>query len=173
MTLLDDTGIAHPASSASHSSPVSSASGDLALPTYDPHHRLVTRHDLDDRIRELLPTALVHQLWLLLFDADDVQMPAMIPIGDLPLGDAPRAGGAPGGAEGVADLLTTLDREFGVASYVFVLERPGSADLTPVDRHWLDVLLGIATGRPFTVRAVYLCHDDGVTGFQEGEVSPD
>lgn len=132
--------------------------------TYDAHDRLTTRADLDRRIEGLLPTALVRQLWLLLFDADDVQMPAMIPIGDLALGHD-RADG-----EGIGDLLSTLDREFGVASYVFVLERPGPRDLTTDDIDWLGLLLGLADGRAFSVRAAYLSHDDGVTGFVRGEV---
>lgn len=136
----------------------------LGIPRYDPHCRLSTREDLDDRVEGLLPTAVVRQLWLLLFDGDDVQMPAMIPIGDLPL----HQGGADG--EGIGELLTTLDREFGVASYVFVLERPGSPDLTGDDRAWLAHVLGLADGRPFAVRAAYLCHDDGVTQYQRDEV---
>lgn len=136
-----------------------------AVPRYDPHCRLTTRRDLDDRVEGLLPTAVVRQLWLLLLDADDVQMPAMIPIGDLPL----RQGDADG--EGVGELLTTLDREFGVASYVFVLERPGSPDLTDDDRTWLAHVLTLGDGRPFAVRAAYLCHDDGVTQFQREDVA--
>lgn len=87
----------------------------------------------------------------------------MLPIGDLPLGDE-----TPGG-EGVVELLSTLDREFGVASYVFVLERPGGPEVTSADQEWLRYLLGVADGRPFAVRAAYLCHDGGVRGFEPGD----
>ena len=135
-----------------------------AVPSYEAHERLSTRVDLDRRIAGLLPYAIVKQLWLLLFDDDEVQMPAMIPIGDLPLFDGDADG------EGVAELLVGLDREFGVASYVFVLERPGPPDLSPEDRRWLAYLLGLSEGRPFSVRAAYLCHDVGVRGYERGEV---
>jgi hypothetical protein len=146
---------------------VTDSISDPATHAYDAHDRLIGRADLDRRIAGLLPTAVVRQLWLLLFDSDDVQMPAMIPIGDLPL----RQGDADG--EGLAELLTTLDREFGVASYVFVLERPGPAEPSSDDRRWLAHLLGAADGRPFSVRSVYLCHDSGVVGFEPGEVVDD
>jgi hypothetical protein len=141
--------------------------------TYDTHQPLVDRDALDRRISGLLPQALVEQLWLLLFDDDDVQMPAMIPIGDLPLleDSGVGRGGEPDG-EGIAELLGSLDREFGVASFVFVLERPGNAEPSASDRRRIAFLLGAADGRPFSVRSVYLCHDGGVRGFERPGETP-
>lgn len=155
MTRLTRTPLVDPSSR-----PPADARRSGGAPSHDDAHAPLTSPiELDRRIRELLPCAIVRQLWLLLFDSEDVQLPAMIPIGDLPL----RRGVADG--EGLEELLIALDREFGVASYVFVLERPGGPEPTPADRDWLRHLLGAADGRPFQVRAAYLCHDDGVRRF--------
>ncbi|RKR74219.1 hypothetical protein [Frondihabitans australicus] len=152
-------------STASESSATPQA-GPPPADTLDSHVPLTSRADLDQRVRQLLPCAAQRQLWLLLLDADDVQMPVMIPIGDLPLhADGPAVDG-----EGVLETLTMMTREFEVASFVFVLERSGSRSLTDDDAAWLSYLLEVGVGHGIRVRGVYLCHDDGVSGYDEGDL---
>lgn len=146
-----------------------SAHGDVGtgMPdALDAHTPLPARADLDRRVRQLIPCAVQRQLWLLLFDENDVQMPVMIPIGDLPLhADGPAVDG-----EGVLELLVMMAKEFTVASFVFVLEREGSRSLSDDDIAWLTYLLEVDAGRDFRVRAAYLCHDDGVSGYDDGDL---
>lgn len=136
-----------------------------ATEVLDSHRRLSTRADLDERIRQLIPCATQRQLWLLLLDDDDVQMPVMVPIGDLPLWGAPEtAGGADG--EGLVELLRSVGREFHAVSFVFVLERPGPAVLDSDDVSWLQHLLTADDHPGCAVRAVYVCHESGHAGFE-------
>lgn len=134
------------------------------LGSFDSHLPLDSTPALDARVRQLVPCAVQRQLWLLLFDADDVQMPIMIPIGDLPL----RTRTADG--EGLVELLSGLVREFQVASFVFVVERPGPAELRLSDRHWLHFLLHAATSEHYRVRRAYLGYSDGVIGYDSDDV---
>jgi hypothetical protein len=131
--------------------------------TLDSQVALVSRASLDARIRQLVPCATERQLWLVMLDRDDVQLPVMIPIGDLAVRAEQVA------AEGLADLLTTLTAELSPASFVFVAERPGSSAVTDDDRLWLTFLLGL-TSEAVRVRAAYLCHDDGVSGYDDGDL---
>jgi hypothetical protein len=134
--------------------------------TLDSHVPLVTRAALDRRVRQLVPCAVQRQLWLILLDADQVQLPVMIPIGDLPL----RCKSADG--EGLVELLAGLDREFGVGSFVFIMERPGPGALDDTDRGWLRFLLHACDDQKASIRGVYLCHDEGPIGF-DGSDLPD
>jgi hypothetical protein len=156
-----DAGSAHGDAGASH------GDAGAGLPdVLDAHTPLPARADLDRRVRQLIPCAVQRQLWLLLFDENDVQMPVMIPIGDLPLhADGPAVDG-----EGVLELLVMMAKEFTVASFVFVLEREGSRSLSDDDVAWLTYLLEVDAGRDFRVRAAYLCHDDGVSGYDEADL---
>lgn len=133
----------------------------------DAHLPLVSRVDLDRRVRQLIPCAVQRQLWLLMLDDDDVQMPVMIPIGDLPLTlDATSAE-----SDGIVDLLGSLHHDFGAASFVFVLERTGSRSLDDDDdSRWLAHLLTLGSTKGLRVRAVYLCHDEGVSGYDSADL---
>jgi hypothetical protein len=133
-------------------------------PTFDSHRSLATRCDLDSRVRQLVPCAVQRQLWLLLFDADDVQLPVMVPLGDIPL----RGGSADG--EGLIEMLRSLAREFGAESFVFILERPGPPSPRYDDRLWLTMLLSIGPTETFRVRAAYLAHDDGIAGYDMADL---
>lgn len=151
--------------------PVRSAlcSCEASPPSYlDSQLPLVTRADLDLRVRQLVPCALERHVWLALIDADDVQMPMLVPISNAP--ELPVIG--PGGCDLAMDrMLTTLDREFGVASFVFIYERPGGDVLDDADCAWLAALLSRPTGAGYRVRAAYLAHDGGVGGFEAGDLS--
>ncbi|AMM20820.1 hypothetical protein AX769_12550 [Frondihabitans sp. PAMC 28766] len=126
----------------------------------DSHAPLPSKADLDGRVRQLIPCAVQSQLWLLMFDGDDVQMPVMMPIGELLLeGDA-----------ALVDLLLALRREFGPESFVFMLERVGPRSLGDDDRAGLARLLTAGDGCGLLVRAAYLCHDDGVSGYDSGDL---
>ncbi|WP_345376909.1 hypothetical protein [Frondihabitans cladoniiphilus] len=141
----------------------SAPQSDLDPSLLDSHLPLTSPVLLDQRVRQLVPCAVQTQLWLLLLDADDVQLPVMIPIGDLPL----RASAAAG--EGLTELLGTLHREFGAASFVFIVERPGPARPSESDCEWIRHLCA-AGSEVYSIRRVYLCHDEGIASYDESDL---
>jgi hypothetical protein len=144
------------ASAFASSSPSVSSAGES---TFDSHRPLSSRVDLEARVRQLVPCAVQRQLWLLLLDADDVQLPVMVPLGDIPL----RGGSADG--EGLIEMLRSLAREFEASSFVFILERPGPPSPRYDDRLWLSMLLSVARTDAFDVRAAFLAHDAGIVRY--------
>jgi len=126
---------------------------------HDPHARLCSTDDLLARVRLLVPVAVRRQLWTLFLDADDVQLPMVVPLDGVPeVPDGPAV-------ERWGDALDEVAAEFGVASLVFVLERPGPVGPggpTASDRDWLSALTGLAAPRRYEVRAVLTCGTDGV-----------
>ena len=129
---------------------------------FDSHRLLTDPHDLDDRVRQLIPCAIRRQLWVILLDEDDLQIPVMVPIGELPLRRRE------GDDEGLGDMLTLLSEEYGAAAFVFVVERTGSSRLRDSDRNWLEFLSDLGVGRRFEVRAAYLSHDTGTVRYRPG-----
>jgi hypothetical protein len=132
-------------------------------PVFDSHRILTDPLDLDDRVRQLIPCGIRRRLWVILLDADDTQIPAMIPIGDLPT--RRRAADA----EGLIETLSLLDGDIGAARYVFVVERPGSSRLREDDLLWLQFLTDVGDEHGFDIRAVYLSHDTGTVRYTADE----
>lgn len=146
-----------------HSGP-SSTAVHAETAVLDSHLPLTAQAALDARVRQLVPTAVTRQVWLILLDSDDIQMPVMLPLGGLPQL-------APSGrAEGVAELLLSLHAEFQAATFVFLVERPGPATLVRADVDALRSLLIAGRDAPFQVRCAYLCHDDGVAAYDLAEL---
>ena len=135
--------------SASVSAPSSSAAP-------DPHLPVVSDLDLLRRVREFVPVAVRRQLWTLFLDADDVQLPMVVPLEGIPHWPDRLV------AERWGDALAAVSAEFGAVAVVFVLERPGASADTPSDVAWREVLTGLAGTRCYAVRAVFTCATDGV-----------
>jgi hypothetical protein len=123
---------------------------------HDPHAPVVGLDDLLERVRLLVPVAVRRQLWTLFFDADDVQLPMLVPLDGVPeLPDGPAV-------EHWGDALDEVAAEFGVATVVFVLERPGAARPTCSDLAWRAALVALGDARRYGVRAVVARATDGV-----------
>jgi hypothetical protein len=124
--------------------------------SHDPHAPVVGLDDLLARVRLLVPVAVRRQLWTLFFDADDVQLPMLVPLDGVPeLPDGPAV-------EHWGDALDEVAAEFGVATVVFVLERPGAARPTCSDLAWRAALVALGDARRYGVRAVVASATDGV-----------
>ncbi|MGN6125972.1 MAG: hypothetical protein ACTHON_05365 [Humibacter sp.] len=116
---------------------------------------LSTDDEIVERVGELVGAAIRRQVWLLLLDERDVQIPVLIPVGDLPPWP---------GDEGAvfARHLAEAVHNTAVAGVVVVWERPGGAALDDEDRAWArEISLGFA-GADLAVRGQLLSHDQGV-----------
>jgi hypothetical protein len=131
-------------------------------PGDDPHAPVRHVHDLVRHVEAIVPAAVRRQLWTLFFDDDDVPLPLMVPLEGIPELPDPSA------LDHYGDALAAVATEFGAATVAFVLERVGAASSRPSDRAWRDGLQALGRGRPFEVRPVLLCGDDGVSVLDPG-----
>ncbi|WP_209560898.1 hypothetical protein [Frigoribacterium sp. PvP032] len=138
-----------------------SSAGSAVAP--DPHRPVVSDDDLAARVTSLVPVAVRRQLWTLFFDADDVQLPILVPLEGVPEHPDRLA------MERWGDALEAVSTEFGVTAVVFVLERPGPSSATTSDHAWHRVLTGLSDARRFAVRAVFTCASDGVVVLQRDD----
>ena len=125
-------------------------------PAADPHRPVVTDDELLARVESLVPVAVRRQLWTLFLDADQVQLPMVVPLEGIPERPDRLA------VERWGDALDEVASEFGVSAVVFVLERPGPAVDSASDVAWRDALSGLSAARRYAVRAVLTCTSDGV-----------
>lgn len=115
---------------------------------------LTTDELLLDRIRELVGGAYRRQLWFMLLDDDDRQLPVLIPL-DVPERPEPEH------RVGFLPLLTGLVEELAVGSVAVILERPGPDTLSAGDRAWFAVLADASRGAGLRMRGPVLAHDHG------------
>lgn len=125
-------------------------------PVTDPHRPVVTDDELLARVESLVPVAVRRQLWTLFLDADQVQLPMVVPLEGIPERPDRLA------VERWGDALDEVASEFGVSAVVFVIERPGPAVDSASDVAWRDALSGLSEARRYAVRAVLTCTSDGV-----------
>jgi len=96
-----------------------------------------TDDEVLERVRAIVGQGVRRQLWFLLLDERDCQLPVVIPM-DIP----PRPRPAPGegivdAATAIAEFLDLLLETAQAAKVVIVYERPGPAELRPADLAWL------------------------------------
>ncbi|MDY0945074.1 hypothetical protein SOM11_03655 [Frigoribacterium sp. CFBP9039] len=125
----------------------------------DPHRPVPDEAALAARASELLPVAIRRQLWTLFFDADDVQLPMMVPFEGISEWPSPRA------VDDWGVALEAVVAEFHVAWLAFVVERPGASTASESDLAWRDALLALGATGGLVVRSVLGCSDDGVTSW--------
>jgi hypothetical protein len=128
----------------------------------DPHEPVRDVGDLVRHVEAIVPVAVRRQLWTLFFDDDDVPLPLMVPLEGIP--EMPDTSAL----EHYGDALAAVATEFGAATVAFVLERVGAATSRPSDRRWAEGLEVLGRGRPFEVRPVLLCGNDGVSVLEAG-----
>ncbi len=109
-----------------------------------------------DRVAQLVGSAIRRQLWLMLLDRDGVQLPVVIPIEDIPL--RPQSGHL---TELAARFAELLDSYAPGGSVILTLERPGGADLTAPDQAWASELR-TSFGSTLRITALFVASDDGI-----------
>jgi hypothetical protein len=129
----------------------------------DPHAPVRDVVDLVRHVEAIVPVAVRRQLWTLFFDADDVPLPLMVPLEDIP--EAPDGSAL----DHYGDALAAVADEFGAATVAFVVERIGGVAPCASDRCWGEGLRSLGRGRPFGVRPVLVCSDDGVCVLDPGD----
>lgn len=110
---------------------------------------------IEERVRALIGRACRHQLWFLFLDGNQVQLPLMIPLDDLP--SAPD--------DTVHDLARAMGRAMEAAnaeSIIVVIERYASAGLTSADIAWAQGIHDAFDLEKLHLRGVLLSHNRGV-----------
>ncbi|MEL4317679.1 hypothetical protein WJX64_01535 [Leifsonia sp. YIM 134122] len=120
---------------------------------------ITTDEQVLDRVDALIGKAVRRQLWLLFVDADDRQIPLVIPIADHPA--APYGGHAELLASRIADIVD----EAGAAQIIVVWERRLRATSTEADRAWARELATACSDVDVRIRAQLISHRDGTRWF--------
>lgn len=109
-----------------------------------------------DRVTRLVGAAIRPQLWLMMLDPRDRQLPLLVPVEGIPAHPELDA------VDGMARIIEQLARSAGAASVVAVLERPGGEHPDRGVRAWGAVLVDAAAEAGIPLRALLLAHDAGV-----------
>ncbi|MFC8734072.1 hypothetical protein ACFT5B_16590 [Luteimicrobium sp. NPDC057192] len=117
---------------------------------------LTTDEDVTERVRDIVGRAARRQLWLFFLDADDRQLPVLLPIPDFP----PSPDG--GHAEQLAGSLAALVQEVDAAQVVVVWERRLDDRATTLDRAWAARLAEACRAARVRLRGQLLSHRTGV-----------
>jgi hypothetical protein len=129
----------------------------------------MTRHSFNDstapltsdalieaRVRALIGRANLRQLLLLFLDADDYQLPLVIPIDRLPRDPKNKHTSA------VIHNVVQLMDEIGAVGLVIVVERDGPARLSSIDYQWAHQLAKACRTAGVGPRAILLSHRHGI-----------
>ncbi len=111
-----------------------------------------TAGDVEERVRALVGAAITRKVWLLFLDEEDVQLPVIIPIEELPE-RAPEE-------DALVPLLRSLRES--VHSVIVVFERPGGRVLSRSDRAWVRSLNAGVLRANVRSAGLVLSHDTGV-----------
>lgn len=114
----------------------------------------------DDRIlrraRDLVGRATLRQVWWFLLDADDRQIPLLLPVSGLPHLPSPDS------VDLLAHRLGVVCRHAEASAVVLVWERRGQRALTEADRRWAAVFAAAGHRASIPIRAQLLSHSGGV-----------
>lgn len=127
---------------------------------------LITDHDIEQRVADLIGRANSRQLWLLFLDEFEMQLPLLIPIEGLPPEPADDQ------AARVVDRVGEVMAEIGASAVITVLERYGPATLTAQDGAWARSLRRGCDERGVRLRAQLLSHRTGVRWIDEDHPAP-
>jgi hypothetical protein len=120
---------------------------------------LTTDALIHERATALVGRAVRRQLWLLFLDENDVQLPVIVPIDDIPVSPPDVL------MLGVADIAD----EVSAASVIAVIERFGDETLTPGDTAWARHLRESCAAASVPLRAILLSHRHGVRWVAEDD----
>lgn len=115
---------------------------------------LLTDEAVLERVRDLVEGSYRRQVWFMLLDEEQRQLPVLIPH-DVPARPSARHGRA------VQKLIALLADEIRLGCIVVVLERPGGDTLRRGDRDWFAVVDEGCRAAGVVRRGPILAHDDG------------
>jgi hypothetical protein len=116
---------------------------------------LTTDALVQERVADLIGRAIQHQLWFLFLDDDQVQLPLIIPMGELPARPDDFLGTV------AARLHEAMEAE-AASAVIVVIERYADAALTSADRDWARAIHNNFEQAGVAVRAILLSHRRGV-----------
>ena len=120
---------------------------------------LSTEADILSRVGQIISIDDRRQrgLWVFFLDRNDIQMPVVVPIDDVPAHpDLPLVGNV---CWIVSRVLAEHEPE---GSAVIALSRPGTSDIGEVDRYWYRSLRAGAREHGTAIRMLCLATPDGV-----------
>ena len=129
----------------------------MKIPNYEETRAepLTTDALVAERVEQLIGRAIQHQIWFLFLDADQVQLPLVIPVGELPA--------RPDGFVGaLAERLAAVVEAEAARAVIVVIERYAYPELTAADRGWAKCLHDALDENGVPVRGVLLSHSRGV-----------
>ena len=129
----------------------------MKIPSYEDTHEqpLTTDEQVLERVTLLVRNALRRQLWLMFLDAEDRQLPVLMPT-DVPA--RPRSSDA----SDLARFIHGVNDDLGASSIVVALERRGSDEVSDDDRAWLRLVRDAAEMAELRLRGPVLVHTRGV-----------
>ncbi|MEO6505335.1 MAG: hypothetical protein ABIW36_12455 [Terrimesophilobacter sp.] len=116
---------------------------------------LTTDGLVQERVADLIGRAIQHQLWFLFLDDEQVQLPLVIPVGELPTRPDAFLGTI------AAQLHEAMEVE-AASAVIVVIERYADAALTSADREWALAIHDTFDQAGVAVRAILLSHRRGV-----------
>lgn len=126
---------------------------------------VTTFTELTDRITALIGSACREQIWVTLFAADGVQLPALFPCDDLP--DDPDVW-AP---KLVAAFREVLCGAAAGGSLVIVRERFGVGYIEDSDKRWARALISAGNNESVPMRGISVSHPYGVTPITPDDIA--
>lgn len=111
---------------------------------------------IEERMAALVGRAVSRQIWLMFLDENDVQMPLIMPVSDIPV--------SPGDNDEAhwANFVASGAEAIGARSVIVVIERYDSDRLTEADRAWARLSRDGCAVAGVPLRAVLLSHRRGV-----------
>lgn len=116
---------------------------------------LTTDALVQERVADLIGRAIQHQLWFLFLDDEQVQLPLIIPVGELPARPDAFLGT-------IAANLHEAMEAAAASAVIVVIERYADAGLTAADRAWARAVHDAFEQAGIAVRAILLSHRRGV-----------
>lgn len=133
----------------------------MTIPHFADAPALRTDSDVLARVTALVGTARAErQLWVMLVDGDDKQLPTVLPISGIPR--APDRRGLVALERLLHGYRPELATARGPGSAIFALERRGPRTVLPADRAWSDALRVAGLHHDVPLRGVFLSTDTGV-----------
>lgn len=121
-------------------------------------HPLSSDSEIEARVSDLIGRANQRQVWLLFLDADDVQLPLLLPVDGMPLFPDDSTAG-------FASLVAASMSQIEASSVIVVLERYADAAITESDRLWARAISEAFSDRSLRLRALLISHRRGVRWF--------
>ena len=120
---------------------------------------LETDDEIVARVRELVRSAIRHQVWLMFLDGQRRQLPVIMPtdVPPAPSDDDPERIGA---------FIRELAGELEASTVIVTYERVGPDALTDGDRVWLRTLHEACENSQVAFSGPHLCHGRGVRAVQ-------